>query len=224
LGLVAGYKAGVMVANMITTSMFFLQNANIEKRRPKVLVIGVGVAGISAANTCRKLGADVIGVDIDSERKNSLERIGAKFIENNSNKDMEDTKLKSKSIDKLISEVDAVICAASYSNRLIPRVLSNEHVKKMKNGAVVIDLAARNGGNYELSTLSERHFENGVSIVSIKNIYKGLPETTSNLISNNYAAFCEMLFSDNIDSIKVADQCDIMTVNGVSNKVYTSTN
>lgn len=190
----AGYKAVIVGAYEMTKIFPLMMTAAGTIVPSKVLVYGIGVAGLQAIATAKRLGAVVQATDIRSETKEQAESLGAKFIQvDNSGETSEGGYAKEASedyarrqqeaVNDSLFQADLVITTAMVPGRKAPVLITAEQVRQMKNGAVIIDLAAAQGGNCELSVINETIIENGVKIMG----YTMAPESVSTNASELYA-------------------------------------
>ena len=190
----AGYKAVILGAYEMTKIFPLMMTAAGTITPSRVLIYGVGVAGLQAIATAKRLGAVVEATDIRLETKEQTESLGAKFISvDNEGEESEGGYAKAASedyarrqkeaVDKSLFKADLVITTAMVPGRRSPVLITKEQVEQMKNGAVIIDLAAAQGGNCELSKLNKTVLKHGVKIIGT-NIY---PESVSTNASDLYA-------------------------------------
>ena len=198
---IAGYKAVLMAANKLGVYMPLLMTAAGTIRPAKILVLGAGVAGLQAIATAKRLGAQVEAFDVRPAVKEQVESLGAKFIvvssENSEGEgeggyaketSEEYKKLQQKLIHSHITKANAVITTALIPGRSAPILIPSSMVEEMKPGSVIIDLAAENGGNCDLTKVDETISFNGIEIVGTSNIPGTMPVHASELYSKNVAA------------------------------------
>ena len=200
---IAGYKAVLMAANKLGVYMPLLMTAAGTIRPAKILVLGAGVAGLQAIATAKRLGAQVEAFDVRPAVKEQVESLGAKFIEVSSDTSEgegegeggyaketseEYKKLQQKLIHSHIIKADAVITTALIPGRSAPVLIPSSMVEEMKPGSVIIDLAAENGGNCDLTKVDETISFNGIEIDGTSNIPGTMPVHASELYSKNVAA------------------------------------
>ncbi len=196
---VSGYKAVLIAANTLEKFLPMLTTAAGTIRPAAVLVIGAGVAGLQAIATAKRLGAMVEAYDVRGATKEQVKSLGAKFVETGVSADgaggyarelNEDEKLKQQEVlDARIAASDAVISTASVPGRAAPRIISKAAVERMKAGSVVIDIAAEQGGNCELTKPGETVLHNGVKILGPLNLPASLPYHASEMYSRNLFNF-----------------------------------
>jgi NAD(P) transhydrogenase subunit alpha len=196
---VAGYKAVLIAANTLDRFLPMLTTAAGTIRPAQVLIIGVGVAGLQAIATARRLGAVVEAYDVRSATKEQVKSLGAKFIETGVSADgtggyareLTDAEKAQQQevLDSRIAVADAVITTASVPGRRAPLIVSRAAVERMKAGAVIIDIAAEQGGNCELTQAGETVQHGGVRIVGAVNLGSSLPYHASEMYARNLYNF-----------------------------------
>ena len=192
----AGYKAVIKGAYEMTKIFPLMMTAAGTISPARVLVYGVGVAGLQAIATAKRLGAIVEATDIRIETKEQAESLGAKFIlvENNG----EDTgsvyakvasedyaRRQKEAVDKSLFKADLVITTAMVPGRTSPVLINEDQVKNMQNGAVIIDLAAAQGGNCELSVMNKTVVKHGVKIIGTTIAPESVSTNASDLYAKN---------------------------------------
>jgi H+-translocating NAD(P) transhydrogenase subunit alpha len=192
---IAGYKAVLIAANTLDRFLPMLTTAAGTIRPALVLVIGVGVAGLQAIATAKRLGAMVEAYDVRSATKEQVKSLGAKFIETGVSAEGtggyareltdEEKARQQEVLDARIAAADAVITTASIPGRQAPRIVSRAAVERMKAGAVIVDIAAESGGNCELTRAGETVLHNGVKIVGPLNLAASLAYHASEMYSRN---------------------------------------
>jgi len=213
---VSGYKAVLIAANTLEKFLPMLTTAAGTIRPATVLVIGAGVAGLQAIATARRLGAVVEAYDVRSATKEQVKSLGAKFVETGVSAEgtggyarelTADEKLKQQEIlDARIAASDAVISTASVPGRAAPRIISQAAVERMKPGSVVVDIAAEQGGNCELTKPGETVLHGGVKILGPLNLPASLPYHASEMYSRNLFNFLKPALSKGELSIDWADE------------------
>jgi proton-translocating NAD(P)+ transhydrogenase subunit alpha len=183
----------------------------------RVFVMGVGVAGLQAIATARRLGAIVTATDVRPATKEQVESLGAKFVAVEDEefkqaetaggyaKEMSDA-YKAKQANLVASHIakqDIVITTALIPGRPAPRLVTTDMVQSMRPGSVIVDLAVERGGNCELSKPGEMTFsDNGVKIVGYSNVTR-IPASASALYARNLYAFVETLVDKATKSLAV---------------------
>ena len=213
---VVGYKA---VLNAATASgRFFpmLMTAAGTIPPAKVLVIGAGVAGLMAIATARRLGAVVQAFDIRAAAKEQVESLGAAFVGFHveegegqggyAQEVSEETKRKEhEHLRKLVGDSDVVITTAQVPGRRAPVLVTRDMIESMKPGSVIVDCAAEQGGNCELTRPNEEIVHQGVHILGPVNLPSTLPNHASFMYSRNVVALVSPLLKDGAVNIDLND-------------------
>jgi NAD(P) transhydrogenase subunit alpha len=196
---VAGYKAVLIAASTLDRFLPMLTTAAGTIRPAQVLIVGVGVAGLQAIATARRLGAIVEAYDVRSATKEQVKSLGAKFVDTGVSAEGtggyareltdEEKRKQQEVLDSRIAVADAVITTAAVPGRRAPRIVSRAAVERMKAGAVVVDIAAESGGNCELTRAGETVLHNGVKIVGPVNLPAQLPYHASEMYARNLYNF-----------------------------------
>ena len=216
---IAGYKAVIMGSMHIGVYMPLLMTAAGTIRPAKVLIIGAGVAGLQAIATAKRLGAQVEAFDVRPEVKEQVESLGAKFVEVESTSDdgvgeggyaketSDEYKQKQQElIREHISKADMVITTALIPGKKAPILISSDVVDLMKPGSVIMDLAAENGGNCELTKKDEIVNHNNVIIDGTSNIPSTMPIHASDLYSKNIVALIKHMIRDDEINLDMSDE------------------
>jgi NAD(P) transhydrogenase subunit alpha len=197
----AGYKAVLMAANQIGKILPMMTTAAGTIRPSKVVIFGAGVAGLQAIATAKRLGAVVEVTDIRPETKEQVESLGGKFIEVKGDASVkieggyvkgvseEFLKMQQELVGKHVKEADIVITTALIPGRKAPVLVTEEMVKSMKFGSVIVDMAVESGGNVVGSESNKTVVKNGVTILGESNIPSLLPMNASDLYAKNIATF-----------------------------------
>ncbi|MDX1828253.1 MAG: Re/Si-specific NAD(P)(+) transhydrogenase subunit alpha [Lutibacter sp.] len=196
----AGYKAVILGAYEMTKIFPLMMTAAGTITPSRVLIYGVGVAGLQAIATAKRLGAVVEATDIRLETKEQTESLGAKFITvDNKGEESEGGYAKAASedyarrqkeaVNKSLFQADLVITTAMVPGRKSPILITEEQVKQMKNGAVIIDLAAAQGGNCELSVMDKTIIKDGVKIIGTTISPESVSTNASDLYAKNMYNF-----------------------------------
>tara|TARA_B100000809_G_scaffold235954_1_gene254570 strand:- start:16876 stop:17976 length:1101 start_codon:yes stop_codon:yes gene_type:complete len=204
----AGYKAVILGAYEMTKIFPLMMTAAGTITPSRVLIYGVGVAGLQAIATAKRLGAVVEATDIRTETKEQAESLGAKFISvDNNGEESEGGYAKEASddyaerqkdaVNKSLFLADLVITTANIPGRKAPVLITSEQVSKMKNGAVIIDLAAAQGGNCEDSVMSKTVVKNGVKVIGTTISPESVSTNASELFAKNIYNFLIHLTEDN---------------------------
>lgn len=216
---IAGYKAAISVANELGIYLPMMMTAAGTVRPAKILVLGAGVAGLQAIATCRRLGAIVSGFDVRTSASEQIESLGAKFIhpdtindaENRSGyaREQSDNEQSSQRtfLSDFISNSDGVITTAAIPGKPAPLLITEEMIKKMNSGSVIMDLAGESGGNVEISNLGTTVISNGVKIICPDNLPSSMPKVASDLYAKNVMRLLELIADKNGDiSIDLNDE------------------
>ena len=202
---IAGYKAVLTAANAYGRYFPMFMTAAGSVAPAKVLILGAGVAGLQAIATSKRLGAVVEVFDTRPAVKEEVQSLGAKFIEVAGAADpsaaggyaveqTEDYKRNQQlKIEESIAKSDIVITTAQIPGRKAPILVSEEMLKKMKRGSVVIDLAASTGGNTPVTKDRETVLYHGVTIIGDSNLPATMPSDASKLYGKNILNFMQLL-------------------------------
>jgi NAD(P) transhydrogenase subunit alpha len=205
----AGYKGILMAANDLSIFMPQMFTAVGMLKPAKVLVVGVGVAGLQALATAKRLGAITYALDIRPDAVEQSKSLGAKIIEFDipvevavakggyANKISEEWLLKERQVlSEVITDMDIIFCSALIPGKVAPIVLTEEMVKTMKKGSVIVDISIDQGGNCEITTPGEKEIKHGVMIQGIKNIPGLLPTSSTWMFANNVYNLVKYLTKD----------------------------
>ena len=206
---IAGYKASIVGADHISKYMPLLMTAAGTIKPAKVLILGAGVAGLAAIATSKRLGAQVYAFDVRPVVKEQVESLGAKFIEVESETDegtgeggyakevSEDYKKRQGELIKsTIKEMDLIITTALIPERPAPKLIDKEMVESMQPGSAIIDLAALNGGNCELTKCDEIITHNNIIIDGRANLPGTMPKHSSQLYAKNVYNLLNHMFKE----------------------------
>jgi NAD(P) transhydrogenase subunit alpha len=227
----AGYQAVIEASNIFNKAMPMMMTAAGTIAPAKVMVFGAGVAGLQAIATAKRLGAIVSATDVRMAAKEQVESLGGKFVmvEMEEDEDSETSggyakemskefKLKqAELISKTISSQDIVICTALIPGKKAPTLITEEHVKSMKSGSVIIDLAAESGGNCVSTKVGETAVVNGVSIYGASNITSSISQDASALYAKNLFNFFNLLVNQESNQVDI-DWEDEIVVNTLITK------
>ncbi|MDE3183300.1 MAG: Re/Si-specific NAD(P)(+) transhydrogenase subunit alpha [Bacteroidota bacterium] len=202
---IAGYKAVLLAANLFPRYFPMFMTAAGSIPPAKVLILGAGVAGLQAIATARRLGAVVEVFDTRPAVKEEVMSLGAKFIEVEGAADAskaggyaveQTSEFLQKQKDRIAASVqksDIIITTAQIFGKKAPILLTEEMIAKMKNGSVIIDLAAATGGNTELTKNNETVIYKGVSIVGNSNLPSTMPYDASKMYGKNICNFLQLI-------------------------------
>jgi len=203
---IGGYKAALMAANLTARFFPMLTTAAGTIRPAKVLVIGVGVAGLQAIATSKRLGAMVEAYDVRPETREQVESLGANFVDVKVNAVGEGGYARELSADEKqqemeilarhVAKADAIISTAAVPGRPAPRIITTAMVEKMNPGSVIIDLAAYSGGNCELTIPGESFGHELVMIYGPLNVPGMMPVHASEMYAKNLFNFLSLIVRD----------------------------
>jgi NAD(P) transhydrogenase subunit alpha len=203
---VAGYKAVLIAADTVQKFFPLLMTAAGTIPPANVLVIGAGVAGLQAIATAKRLGARVEAFDVRPSVKEQIESLGAKFIEMELPEDVETKdgyakevsedfiRRELEAIGSRLPRMDVVISTAQVFGKKAPVLITEEMVKTMKPGSVIVDLAAEQGGNCELTEAGKVVTKHGVTIYGPVNLPAQLPVDASQMYARNITNFVKHIF------------------------------
>ena len=196
---IAGYKAVLIAASQLQKFFPMLTTAAGTIRPSQVLVIGAGVAGLQAIATARRLGAVVEAYDVRSATREQVKSLGARFVETGVSAEgtggyareltAAEKAQQQEALDARIAAADAVVTTASVPGRPAPKIISRAAVERMRPGSVVVDIAAEQGGNCELTRANEVLEHQGVRIVGAVNLAADLAYNASEMYARNLYNF-----------------------------------
>ncbi|MBU1311574.1 MAG: NAD(P) transhydrogenase subunit alpha [Gammaproteobacteria bacterium] len=202
----AGYYAALLGATQLARILPMMTTAVGSIRPARCLVMGLGVAGLQALATARRLGAITEGYDVRPETKEQAESLGAKFVDTGVDARGEGGYARELTLDEKdkiasvvtrhIQQADIVITTAAIPGRPSPKLISKAQVEGMKLGAVIIDLAAEGGGNCEYSVPGETIQQGQISIVAPLNVPSMLAEHASELYAKNLLNLLQLFVID----------------------------
>ena len=194
----AGYVAVIEAAKHLSTALPMMMTAAGTLKPAKVFVIGVGVAGLQAIATAKRLGARVEAFDTRDVVEEQVNSLGAKFVkidlgetgetDQGYAKELteEQIKMQKELQSKVCEKSDIVITTAQLFGRPAPQLIDNKTIDKMIPGSVIFDMAVESGGNVEGSQVDEIIERNGVKIIGISNLASRVSSHASLALSNNY--------------------------------------
>ena len=213
----AGYQAVINASKLFTKALPMMMTAAGTIAPAKVMVFGAGVAGLQAIATAKRLGAIVSATDVRVAAKEQVESLGGKFImvESDELEDAETSggyakemsaEFKTKQaelISRTLSGQDIVICTALIPGKKAPVLISENQVKSMKPGSIIIDLASESGGNCECSKSGEMINIDEVLVVGAKNITSEIAQDASSLFAKNLLNFFMILLDSETNEINI---------------------
>ena len=205
---VAGYKAVLLAANHLPKFLQMFTTAAGTIRPAKALILGAGVAGLQAIATARRLGAVVEAFDVRPAVKEQVESLGASFLESEEEVTAEGEGGYAKELTEdqhhkeleligdALADTDIVITTAQIPGREAPVLITEDMVKTMKYGSVIVDLASESGGNCELSKAGETVLAHGVQILGPSNLPTSIPVHSSQMYSKNIVTLISEFLGD----------------------------
>jgi NAD(P) transhydrogenase subunit alpha len=223
---VGGYKAVLIAANSYGRYFPLLTTAAGTAKPANVLILGIGVAGLQAIGTARRLGAVVKAYDVRPETKEQAESLGAQFVKLKTAIDAtgaggyareltpEERAAQQAELNEVIAGMDVVITTAQVPGRKPPVLVTAEAVLAMKPGSIIVDMAASTlGGNCELSRVGETvETDNGVTIVAPDNLPATMPAGASAFYARNISALLLGMVKDGALHLDFEDEVTKATV------------
>lgn len=215
---IAGYKASLLAADSLPKFFPLLMTAAGTIPPANTLVIGAGVAGLQAIATCKRLGAKVAAFDTRPAVKEQVESLGARFVEMELPEDAETEggyakemteefyQKELEAIGKRAQKSDVIITTALIFGKKAPILVTEEMLKTMNAGSVVIDLAGINGGNCEAGEYGKTVVKHGVTIHTPKNLPADLPYHASQMFAKNITTFIDELYKEESTEFDFDDQ------------------
>jgi NAD(P) transhydrogenase subunit alpha len=224
---VAGYLCALIAAENCPKFFPMITFAAGTLRPARVLVIGAGVAGLQAIATAHRLGAVVEAYDVRSETREHAESVGARFIDIGISAgaaggyarelSTEEKMLQQEKLKKAVSQVDVLITTAAVPGRKSPLIVTGEMVAVMKQGAVIVDMAAEGGGNVTGTRAGETVVIGGVTIIGPIDLPSRMPVHASEMFSRNLFHFLSPHIRDGRLSLDWSDEIiagSVFTVDG----------
>jgi NAD(P) transhydrogenase subunit alpha len=216
---VAGYKAVIMAADRLTRMFPMLMTAAGTVAPARVLIIGVGVAGLQAIATARRLGAVTSAYDIRPAVKEQVTSLGAKFVELDLDTGQAEAqggyakamgeefyKRQRELLAQVCAQQDVIITTAAVPGKKAPILVTRAMVAAMAPGSLIVDLAAERGGNCELTKPGGEVVENGVTILGPENVPATVPYHASQMYSKNMQTFLSHLVKNGAVQLDLEDE------------------
>jgi NAD(P) transhydrogenase subunit alpha len=223
----AGYKAVIEAAAAYGRAFPMMMTAAGTISPAKVFVMGVGVAGLQAIATAKRLGAQVSATDVRSATKEQIMSLGAKpiFVENVAGIEGEGAggyatemspeyqKAQAELVSSHIAKQDIVVTTALIPGRPAPRLITDAQIATMRPGSVIVDLAAEAGGNVEGTVSGERAEKHGVTIIGAANLARSLAADASALFARNLYNFLSAFWDKDKSGVALPDDDEIDKAN-----------
>ncbi len=222
-----GYKAVMMAANAYARLMPMLMTAAGTVKAARVVIMGVGVAGLQAIATAKRLGAVVEATDVRPATKEQVESLGAKFIDVPFETDEEReiaqgvggyarpmpaswVQRQAALVAERIKQADIVITTALIPGRPAPVLVTEDMVKSMKPGSVIVDMAAEQGGNCPLTELDKTVVKHGVTLIGVSNLPALVATDASALYARNLLNFLGLMLDAKTGEFKINREDEII--------------
>jgi NAD(P) transhydrogenase subunit alpha len=215
----AGYKGILLAANEMTKFMPSMFTAVGAMPPAKVLVVGVGVGGLQALATAKRLGATTYAIDIRPAAIEQAQSLGAKVIETGVPPEIaiaeggyakslsEDWIIKEREkLREIIKEMDVVFLSALVPSKIAPILITEDMVKEMPHGSVIVDISIDQGGNCAITPPGTTEVKHGVTLIGIKNIPGTLPTSSTWMFSNNVYNLVKFLTKNGKIELDMSDE------------------
>jgi NAD(P) transhydrogenase subunit alpha len=205
---IAGYRAVLEAASHYGRFLPLMMTSAGSSKPAKVMILGVGVAGLQAIATAKRMGAAVEAYDVRADVKEQIQSLGAKVVELDIGEEgsgsggyakelSEEAKKKQQALlTERLKKCDVIISTANIPGRRAPVLISEEAVQGMRPGSVIVDMAAANGGNCPLSEPNQVVVKHGVKIVGLVNYPSMVPTDSSHFYANNLVSLMKLLVED----------------------------
>jgi len=215
---ISGYKSVIMSANALGKIFPLMMTAAGTIQPARVVIMGAGVAGLQALGTAKRLGAIVEVSDIRPAVKEEVESLGGRFIEVDTDEEMQDEggyakeaseeflQKQKELIFKHVTNADIVITTALVPGRKAPILVTEEMVKNMRPGSVVLDMATEFGGNCEVSEKGKIVKKHGVTIIGESNLPSLVPTNASEVYSKNIQALLDHIGKEGKVELDLEDE------------------
>lgn len=223
---IGGYKAVILAANVYQKFFPMLMTAAGTVKAARVLVLGAGVAGLQAIATAKRLGAVIEAFDVRPAVKEQVESLGAKFVEvplTDEEKKKAETaggyatemsedykRRQGELIQERAAAADIIITTALIPGRPAPVLISEETVKAMKLGSVIVDMAVEAGGNCPLSELGKTVVKHGVHLIGVANLPGLVAADASALYARNLLNFLNLILDAQTGELKINREDEII--------------
>ncbi|MDT3438776.1 NAD(P) transhydrogenase subunit alpha [Pseudofrankia sp. BMG5.37] len=214
----AGYKAALVAAGRLNKILPMMTTAAGTLPPARALVIGAGVAGLQAIATCKRIGAVVSAYDVRAAAAEQAESVGATFVDLGLETESAETaggyasaqsedflRRQREALGKVVAAQDIVISTAQVQGRRAPVIVTADMVRAMAPGSIVVDIAAAQGGNCELSKPDEEVDVGGVTVLAPTNLPATVPAHASRLYAKNLANFLRLLIVDDAVRLDLTD-------------------
>ena len=215
---ISGYKSVLMTANELGKIFPLMMTAAGTIQPAKVVIMGAGVAGLQALGTAKRLGAIVEVSDIRPAVKEEVQSLGGRFIEVETDENMQDEggyakeaseeflQKQKELLFKHITEADIVITTALVPGRKAPILVTEEMVKNMRPGSVILDMAVEFGGNCEISENGKIVTKHNVKIIGEPNLPSLVPTNSSEVYSKNLLALLDHISTEGVVELNMEDE------------------
>ncbi|MDY7109811.1 MAG: NAD(P) transhydrogenase subunit alpha [Planctomycetota bacterium] len=220
---VAGYKAVALATDTLAKMFPLMMTAAGTIKPAKVFVLGAGVAGLQAIASAKRAGAVVHAFDVRPEVKEQVESLGGKFVEievadargeGGYARELTDEEKKKQQelMAETIAESDVVITTAAVPGKKAPMLIPADVARRMRPGALIVDMAAERGGNCELSKPDETVVENGVTILGPTNMAATIPYHASQMFAKNVANLLALIIKEGKLELDMEDEIIVGTL------------
>ncbi|HSV97134.1 MAG TPA: NAD(P) transhydrogenase subunit alpha [Spirochaetota bacterium] len=229
---VAGYKGVIMAADDLTKFLPMVGTAVGVLQPSQVFVVGAGVAGLQALATAKRLGAMVFAADIRPEAAEQAKSLGAKIVDTLVPRDMavgtggyalalpdEWLEKERAAIRETVKKSDIVVLSALVPGKIAPILVTEEMVKEMKSGSVIVDIAVDQGGNCEATDPGRTSVKHGVTIIGTKNIPGYVPTSSTWMFAHNIYNLVSYLVKDGKIRIDRSDEIVASTLVTIDGKL-----
>jgi NAD(P) transhydrogenase subunit alpha len=219
MGTICGYKAVLLAAETSIRIFPMMTTAAGTITPARVFVIGAGVAGLQAISTARRLGAVASAYDMRAASKEQVQSLGGRFVELPIEaKDAQDARgygtaqdenfyaRQRELLTRVVAESDVVITAAVIPGKKSPVLITEEMVKGMAPGSVIVDLASERGGNCELTRTGETVKAHGVTIIGAINLASSVPYHSSQMYARNVSTFLAYMMKEGKLQLNMQDE------------------